>query len=162
MSELSAGKVVKLIFNGQVLSDESSPLNRLGLENNCVVHCLVHQARPAVGTASGSGSGSNVNAPFPPRESRFATSHAEGDASGGAASRPPHAGTLPQQSAAEAGIDIGGLLVPLLGVILGLVWYCRIAYAAHFTAAATTALVGLSAICIFSIILVWYPIAQDA
>ena len=122
--------------------NEDSTLSQLGLDNNCVVHCLIHQPRstntvPLASTTTLPGSSNNtVVEDQVPRISN-------------------------QQSAAEAGIDIGGLLVPLFGVILGLVWYCRIAYATHFTAAATTALVGLSGLCVFSFFIIWYPTAEQ-
>lgn len=131
---------MKLIFNGQVLSEESSTLSEFGLDNNSVVHCLIHQHRAP-----------NA-APNPPNISPGPTYYTTEDP-------PPR--NPSQQSAADAGIDIGGLLVPLFGVILGLVWYCRIAYATHFTAAATTALVGLSGLCVFSFFIIWYPTAEQ-
>ena len=137
---MNANKVVKLIFNGQVLSDESSLLSQLGLDNHSVVHCLIHQPRSTNTTPPSPSS----NLPGPNQHQPQSTEDAI----------PRQPG---QQSAAEAGIDIGGLLVPLFGVILGLVWYCRIAYASYFTAAATTGLVGLSGLCIFSVLIIWYP-----
>jgi len=42
--ELSGDKNVRLIFNGQVLRDDSSSLGSCGLFDKCVVHCLVHSA----------------------------------------------------------------------------------------------------------------------
>lgn len=136
-----------------MLNGDSSTLSQLGLDNNCVVHCLVHQPRQSNATN--------------PRESSVPPTDTSAFHSEIGGHDQPQAqqnfGQQQQQSAAEAGIDIGGLLVPLLGVILGLVWYCRIAYAVHFTATATTALVAFSGICICSVFAVWYPaIAQDA
>lgn len=43
--ELSGRKLVRLIFNGQVLQQESRTLQNYGFFDNCVVHCLVHQPR---------------------------------------------------------------------------------------------------------------------
>jgi hypothetical protein len=40
--ELSADKLVRLIFNGQVLQSDDQTLQGYGLYDNCVVHCLVH------------------------------------------------------------------------------------------------------------------------
>ena len=54
-------------------------------------------------------------------------------------------------------IDVGGLLLPLFGIILCLVWYCRITYAMYFTTAATVALAGLSSLCVFSFFAFRYP-----
>ncbi|XP_076302885.1 transmembrane and ubiquitin-like domain-containing protein 1, partial [Lasioglossum baleicum] len=45
-TELDAQKLVRLIFNGRVLQPDNQTLERCGLYNNCVVHCLVHQPRP--------------------------------------------------------------------------------------------------------------------
>lgn len=44
-TELSANKLVKLIFNGQVLQRDNDTLQSCGMFDNCVVHCLVHQHR---------------------------------------------------------------------------------------------------------------------
>ncbi|KAI9554167.1 hypothetical protein GHT06_019439 [Daphnia sinensis] len=139
-NELNSNKVVKLIFNGQVLSEESSILSQVGLDNNSVIHCLIHQPR-STNAATTSPPASTLPGPT---QQQSTTEDAFPRQSG-------------QQTAAESGIDIGGLLVPLFGVILGLVWYCRIAYASYFTAAATTGLVGLSGLCIFSVFIIWYP-----
>lgn len=133
--------MVKLIFNGQVLSEDSSTLAQLGVDNNSVVHCLVHQPRAS--------NNPPVATPTP------ATRHFS------SADDPAVVRNASQASVADAGIDIGGLRVPLFGVIVGLLWYCRITYATHFTAAATTALVGLSGICIFSFLIIWYPAAEQ-
>nr|CAI5822235.1 unnamed protein product [Callosobruchus analis] len=43
--ELSQNKLVRLIFNGQVLQPDSQTLQSCGLFHNCVVHCLVHQKK---------------------------------------------------------------------------------------------------------------------
>ena len=134
IAELGANKVVKLIYNGQVLTNESHTLTQLGLDNNCVVHCLVQQPR-------GNASAQQAN-----HSSTFSNSNGEVPRRGGG-----------ESSTAEAGVDIGGLLFPLFGLILGLVWYCRIAYATHFTATATTVLVGLSGLCVLYVFAVWHP-----
>lgn len=43
-SELSNNKIVRLIFNGQVLGQDGNTLASYGLFDKCVVHCLVHQS----------------------------------------------------------------------------------------------------------------------
>ena len=43
--ELAADKLVRLIFNGQVLQSDNQTLQGYGLYDNCVVHCLVHNQR---------------------------------------------------------------------------------------------------------------------
>ena len=40
--EISSNKNVRLIFNGQVLRDETSSLRNCGIFDKCVVHCLIH------------------------------------------------------------------------------------------------------------------------
>lgn len=46
--ELSANKLVRLIFNGQVLQPDTQTLASCGLFDNCVVHCLIHQKRTTI------------------------------------------------------------------------------------------------------------------
>jgi transmembrane and ubiquitin-like domain-containing protein len=41
--EMSANKIVRLIFNGKVLREEEQSLQSYGLFDKCVVHCLIHQ-----------------------------------------------------------------------------------------------------------------------
>lgn len=57
--ELSGRKLVRLIFNGQVLGQDTWTLGHYGLFDNCVVHCLVHNPRtpppsPNLNTREGS------------------------------------------------------------------------------------------------------------
>lgn len=42
---MSGRKLVRLIFNGKVLQQDSKTLENYGFFDNCVVHCLVHQPR---------------------------------------------------------------------------------------------------------------------
>lgn len=42
--EISNNKIVRLIFNGQVLGQDGNTLESYGLFDKCVVHCLVHQS----------------------------------------------------------------------------------------------------------------------
>lgn len=58
--ELSTNKLVRLIFNGQVLHQDNKTLEGCGLFDNCVVHCLIHQRRTVPGeTASENTSSEN-------------------------------------------------------------------------------------------------------
>ena len=65
--EISDNKNVRLIFNGQVLRDESSSLRSVGIFDKCVVHCLIHQGSPqpqSAGSSTGpslSGGSSTTN-----------------------------------------------------------------------------------------------------
>ena len=49
-----------------------------------------------------------------------------------------------QHVGAEDVFDIGQLMMPLCGIILGLGWYFRVQYRAHFSATATIALIALT------------------
>jgi len=51
--EISSNKIVKLIFNGQVLRDDSSSLRSFGIFDKCVVHCLIHQGPASEQPGSG-------------------------------------------------------------------------------------------------------------
>jgi len=53
--EISEDKNVRLIFNGQVLREDTQTLRSYGIFDKCVVHCLIHQQ-------------SNQTAPPPPRQ----------------------------------------------------------------------------------------------
>ena len=50
--EISSNKNVRLIFNGQVLRDESSSLRSCGIFDKCVVHCLIHNGPPQTSSAN--------------------------------------------------------------------------------------------------------------
>lgn len=50
--ELAADKLVRLIFNGQVLQSDNQTLQGYGLYDNCVVHCLVHNQRSSSNNAA--------------------------------------------------------------------------------------------------------------
>ena len=53
--EISEDKHIRLIFNGQVLREDTQTLRSYGMFNKCVVHCLIHQQ-------------SNPTVPPPPRQ----------------------------------------------------------------------------------------------
>lgn len=44
--ELASNRVVRLIFNGQLLNRDNSTLGQYGLFDNCVVHCHISQPQP--------------------------------------------------------------------------------------------------------------------
>lgn len=50
--EISTNKLVRLIFNGQLLQHDNETLRSYGLFDNCVVHCLIHQQRVQPGAQS--------------------------------------------------------------------------------------------------------------
>ena len=41
-------------------------------------------------------------------------------------------------------MNMGALMFPLFGLILGLIWYCRFAYRAYFNAMSTLSLIGIT------------------
>ncbi|CAH1775184.1 unnamed protein product [Owenia fusiformis] len=51
----------------------------------------------------------------------------------------------------QAEIDLSALMLPLFGVILGLVWYCRVMYRNYFNATSTLALGGISMLYAFAL-----------
>ncbi|KAG7213529.1 hypothetical protein KM043_002791 [Ampulex compressa] len=65
--ELAAQKLVRLVFNGRVLQPDSQTLERCGLSNNCVVHCLVHQPRPTPTSPQSSALNNSLSIYFRPQ-----------------------------------------------------------------------------------------------
>lgn len=47
-NEVLETKLVKLIFNGQILGDDEKSLSQYGLFSNAVVHCLILQKRNVI------------------------------------------------------------------------------------------------------------------
>jgi hypothetical protein len=128
--ELESRKLVRLVFNGQILQPDNATLERCGFFNNCVVHCLIQQPRPAPVASSTLDSSSRL-----------------------------YINPLPfQNMPAGAGLgsvqtewDLSRLLVSVVTIILGLAWYFRYYYAQLFTVTTTVGLFGLTAIFTFSL-----------
>ena len=62
--EISSNKNVRLIFNGQVLRDESCSLRSCGIFDKCVVHCLIHNGparSPSTNTSTAGVAGPLLN-----------------------------------------------------------------------------------------------------
>lgn len=62
------------------------------------------------------------------------------------------------QAQAEAeltDLDLSNLMLPLFTLILALIWYCRIMYRNFFNAMSTLALVGITILYAFTMILSW-------
>lgn len=59
--ELTAKKLVRLVFNGHVLQPDSKTLAACGLFDNCVVHCLIHNPKPQASTGDGTGTGTEAD-----------------------------------------------------------------------------------------------------
>lgn len=130
--EMTTDKLVRLIFNGQVLQSDSETLQGYGLFDNCVVHCLVHQQRS--GSSNQGGMGDNQSA----RDSASSSSNAADGA--------PHRDW-----------DLGNVLFVSLSLLLGFAWYCRYQYSQLFNATTTVALVGLTGILTVSLVGIYLP-----
>lgn len=94
--ELSSNKLVKLIFNGQILEHENDTLQQYGLFDNCVVHCLIHQSRV-------NDDNNEVN-----ERSRSSSS-----------------GIMSNNNNNSREWDFGNMLIGLLSFILATAWYFR-------------------------------------
>ncbi|XP_043469538.1 transmembrane and ubiquitin-like domain-containing protein 1 [Leptopilina heterotoma] len=129
--ELESQKLVRLVFNGQVLQPDSKTLERCGLFNNCVVHCLVHQPRPASITSSSTLDNSS-SIYFNPQ-----TFQDIPDATG--------------LSSLQDEWDLSRLLCSILTLVLGLAWYSHFHYSQLFTVTTTLALYALTAVFTVSI-----------
>ncbi|XP_059486753.1 transmembrane and ubiquitin-like domain-containing protein 1 [Neocloeon triangulifer] len=121
--ELSANKLVRLIFNGQVLARDTASLEEHGLFDNCVIHCLVHQPRNVTSNTAGSTEGNTA----PNREEQREANESNG-------------GHMLERRE----IDLGTLLYVILPVLIGLAWYLRYVYSQYFTNTASVALIGLT------------------
>lgn len=95
---------VRLIYQGQLLQDDSATVSSLNLSHHSVLHC-------------------HISAPRGPGQ--------QGAPQGG-----------PEQVAVA--VNIGGLMVPLLMLMLVVLWYCQVQYRQFFTAPATATLAGLT------------------
>ncbi|XP_049842503.1 transmembrane and ubiquitin-like domain-containing protein 1 isoform X2 [Schistocerca gregaria] len=138
-SELSADKLVRLIFNGQVLGSDSETLRQLGLFDNCVVHCLVHTPRPG---STGMGSSSQLQSSL-----RGSLTLGGSDAGVG--------GAVGTEGGREW--DLGNVLFASLSLALGVAWYCRLQYAQLFSVTTTVALVGLTGVVAFTVLGTYIP-----
>ncbi|XP_012269164.2 transmembrane and ubiquitin-like domain-containing protein 1 [Athalia rosae] len=137
--ELASQKLVRLVFNGQVLQPDTRTLERCGLYHNCVVHCLVHQQRPNPTPSAQSGTSDNASPLyFNPQSFQ---------------DLPTSAGL----NTTRHEWDLSRLLVSILILILGLAWYSRYHYAQLFTATTTLALYALTAIFTISLFGHFFP-----
>jgi len=59
------------------------------------------------------------------------------------AARGGGAGPRPDRQV-QVALNVGSLMVPLLGLLLAVLWYCQIQYRQFFTAPATASLVGVT------------------
>ena len=123
--ELESRKLVRLVFNGQVLQPDNTTLEQCGFFNNCVVHCLIHQPRPASVASNSLDSSSRLYFNPPPFQNL-------------------PAGT--GLGSVQTEWDLSRLLVSVVTLFLGFAWYFRYNYAQLFTVTTTVGLFGLTAI----------------
>lgn len=127
--ELDENKVVRLIFNGQLLHRDQETLLHYGLFDNCVVHCHI--------SASGAAASNSASATQPSSEGSRLTS--------------------PGLPPPMAELDLSRLMLPLFGLILGLFWAGRIQYKQYFNATSTFALLCISGLFVFSVVAICMP-----
>lgn len=96
---------VRLIYQGQLLQDDSATVSSLNLSHHSVLHCHISAPR-GPGQQGGSGG--------------------------------------PQGVPEAVAVNVGGLMVPLLVLMLVALWYCQVQYRQFFTATATATLAGLT------------------
>lgn len=130
--EFSTNKLVRLIFNGQVLQPDTETLQSCGLFDNCVVHCLIHQQR---------------------------NSFTEGNSNEGSFTNSRHsANRLPQNNRNQGREwDLGNILFVLISFIIGSAWYFRYEYAHLYNVTATVALVAITGIFTVFLIGIYFP-----
>ncbi|KAJ1520850.1 hypothetical protein ONE63_003938 [Megalurothrips usitatus] len=127
--EIAARKVIRLIFNGQVLQSDERTLQNYGLFDNCVVHCLVHNQRttnPNVENATTNNSGEDL-----------------------------HFGGIDAGDTREW--DMSNVMYISMFVILSAIWYLRINFSQLFSATSTVALFGLSGIFVIFLVGMYIP-----
>lgn len=128
-SELSDNKIIRLIFNGQVLQPDSQTLGDCGLFDNCVVHCLIHQNRAATNeTAVEESRRDGYSFPTPNGIPNFNNNNQNRE------------------------WDLGNFLFAFISFILLAAWYFRYVYAHLYTVTATVGLILITGI--FTIVLV--------
>jgi len=134
-SELSSNKIIRLIFQGKVLHDDEASLSSFGLHDNCVVHCLIHQPRPA------------TNAQQTPDS-----------VDQGANDQPlPNMARHGQRQAGPVQRDwnLATLLSALITIIISLLWYARIQFYTLFSYTSTGTLGILTGIFMFTAFLTY-------
>jgi len=120
--ELSNSMRVRLIYNGQVLSQEGNTLESYGLTDKCVVHCLVHQSQQSTNTAS---------------QEQPQVGH--------------HHHHQHQHRHQASDLDLSIYCIPMLGLVLVMLWYFRFTYSAYFNLMSTMALLGLTSLYFLSV-----------
>jgi len=124
--ELASLNCVRLIFNGQMLSDHLS-FGHYNITNNTVIHCLISHG------GGGAAGGNNNNSPH------------NNNAEEGVRGR----GAVANDDELIQELDLSRLVFPLLAVILSCVWYFRVQYRQFFNATSSVALLFLTGLFFF-------------
>jgi len=126
--ELAAFNRVRLIFNGQMLSDHLS-FGHYNITNNTVIHCLISRG-------GGGGNGNGPNNGVGNEDAATAGGGRGGDGGGDDV-------VIMQE------LDLSRLVFPLVAVILSCVWYFRVQYRQLFNATSSLALLFLTGVFFF-------------
>ena len=130
--EYSSNKLVRLIFNGQVLQSDTETLQSCGFFDNCVVHCLIHQQRNTF-TEGNNNDGTFTNARN-------------------------NSSRRPQNNSNQGrDWDLGNLLFVLISFVIGSAWYFRYEYAHLYNVTATVALVAITGTFTIFLIGIYFP-----
>ncbi|XP_045479722.1 transmembrane and ubiquitin-like domain-containing protein 1 isoform X2 [Harmonia axyridis] len=132
--ELASNKVVKLIFNGQILQRDSDTLQTCGLFDNCVVHCVF---LPGTNSSPGTTSGNRNNSLV-------------------------HFGDNPNLNNNNQPNEwhLENYLFAILCCFLGAAWYLRYVYSHLYTVTATIGLILMTGI--FTIIMFGMHFPENA
>lgn len=125
-SEISTGKLVRLVFNGHVLQPDSKTLQACGLFDNCVVHCLIHNKRPTAANESSGGAFTNAD-----------ERNNEQSTLGGGSSF---------SDRSRGGVIFVYLGMTFISLAMIFCWYCRFQYGYLFSWYSTTGLVLMTTI----------------
>lgn len=134
-SELSANKIVRLIFQGKVLHDDEASLISYGLHDNCVVHCLIHQPRSSSNTQQSSDSVDHNTTEQP--QSNIGR-HGQR-----------------QNGPVQREWNLATLLSALITIIISLLWYARLQFYTLFSYTSTGTLGILTGIFLFTAFLTY-------
>ncbi|XP_058813601.1 transmembrane and ubiquitin-like domain-containing protein 2 isoform X2 [Topomyia yanbarensis] len=127
--ELTAKKLVRLVFNGHVLQPDSKTLAACGLFDNCVVHCLIHNPKPQLSGNDANGSGSS-----PPADIGISDV-------GGSISRGLGFGNNDRDNRTRYGTYFIYIGTFILSATISYCWYCRFHYGHLFNLNSTIGLI---------------------
>lgn len=133
--ELESRKLVRLVFKGQILQPDTQTLERCGLYNNCVVHCLVHQPRSNSPNTSQSSTENNSPLYF----------------------NPPNMPASAGLSAGQQDWDFSKVFFGVIVLVLGLAWYTRCYHAQLYNATSSILLSALTTIFVLSVLSHFFP-----